>query len=51
MSFNLFICLYAKEKEKFKCMIERKDVGGGENWGILEVSEYGGNFYYQIRRG
>ena len=45
-----------KEKEKvFKtyfCVIERKDVGGGENWGILEVRENKeGIFLYQIRRG
>ena len=33
-------------------MIERKDVGGGENWGILEVRENKeGIFLYQIRRG
>ena len=33
-------------------MIERKDVGGGENWGILEVTESKeGIFLNQIRRG
>ena len=51
-----FLCsslLHSKEKEKYMtCVIERKDVGGGENWGILEVRESKeGIFLYQIRRG
>ena len=43
-----------KEEEKVLifCVIERKDVGGGENWGILEVTESKeGIFLNQIRRG
>ena len=43
-----------KEEEKVLtfCVIERKDVGGGENWGILEVRESKeGIFLNQIRRG
>ena len=51
--FSRFMLHVTIQKEKVKMwMIERKDVGGGENWGILEVRENKeGIFLYQIRRG
>ena len=53
-TFYMVGLIVFKEEEKVLifCVIERKDVGGGENWGILEVTESKeGIFLNQIRRG
>ena len=52
--FGWVDCVQGKEKvlKTYFCVIERKDVGGGENWGILEVTvSKEGIFLNQIRRG
>ena len=46
-TFYMVGLIVFKEEEKVLtfCVIERKDVGGGENWGILEVQNQKREFF------